>query len=88
MKYADLAREAGFAADYRMDIGTNVVEVAVRPSKNIAKEFPNSTFFTSLIIFRHENQFQKILHNETAFAMQRRVQDSGITAVIMPVRAE
>jgi amino acid transporter len=88
MKYVDLGREAGFAADYRMDIGTDVVEVAVPLCKNIAKEFPNSTFFTGQVVFRHENPFQKILHNETAFAMQRRLQYSGITTVIMPVRAE
>ncbi len=88
LKYVDLARETGFAADYRMDIGTDVVEMAVPLCKNIAKEFPNSTFFTGQIVFRHENPFQKILHNETAFAIQRRLQYSGITTVIMPVRAE
>jgi amino acid transporter len=88
IKYVDLARDTGFAADYRMDIGTDVVDVAVPLCKNIAKEFPNSTFFTGQIVFRHENPFQKILHNETAFAIQRRLQYSGITTVIMPVRAE
>ncbi len=88
IRYVDLAREVGFAADYRMDIGTDVVETAVPLCKNIAQEFPNSTFFTGQIVFRHENPFQKILHNETAFAIQRRLQYSGITTVIMPVRAE
>jgi amino acid transporter len=88
MKYVDLAREMGFASDYRMDIGTDVVDLAVPLCKNIANEFPNSTFFTGQIVFRHENPFQKILHNETAFAIQRRLQYSGITTVIMPVRAE
>jgi amino acid transporter len=88
LKYVDLAREMGFASDYRMDIGTDVVDLAVPLCKNIAKEFPNSTFFTGQIVFRHENPFQKILHNETAFAIQRRLQYSGITTVIMPVRAE
>ena len=78
----------GFAPDYRMDIGTDVVEMAVPLCKNIAHEFPNSTFFTGQIVFRHENPFQKILHNETAFAIQRRLQYSGITTVIMPVPAE
>jgi amino acid transporter len=87
-KYVDLAREMGFAADYRMDIGTDVVDMAVPVCRNIAKEFPYSTFFTGQIVFRHENPFQKILHNETAFAIQRRLQYSGITTVIMPVRAE
>jgi len=88
IRYVDLAREVGFAADYRMDIGTDVVETAVPLCKNIAQEFQNSTFFTGQIVFRHENPFQKLLHNETAFAIQRRLQYSGITTVIMPVRAE
>jgi amino acid transporter len=87
-KYVDRAREMGFAADYRMDIGTDVVDMAVPVCQNIANEFPYSTFFTGQIVFRHENPFQKILHNETAFAIQRRLQYSGITTVIMPVRAE
>lgn len=87
-KYVDLAREMGFAADYRMDIGTDIVDMAVPVCLNVAKEFPHSTFFTGQIVFRHENPFQKILHNETAFAIQRRLQYSGITTVIMPVRAE
>jgi len=87
-KYVDLAREMGFAADYRMDIGTDVADTAVPLCQEIAKEFQNSTFFTGQIVFRHENPFQKILHNETAFAIQRRLQYSGITTVIMPVRAE
>ena len=88
LKYVDLARDMGFAADYRMDIGTDVVERAVPLCEKIAEEFPSSTFFTGQIVFRHENPFQKILHNETAFAIQRRLQYSGITTVIMPIRAE
>jgi len=88
LKYVDLAREMGFASDYRIDIGTDVVDLAVPICKNIAKEFPNSTFFTGQLVFRDENPFQKILHNETAFAIQRRLQYSGITTVILPVRTD
>jgi hypothetical protein len=42
--------------------------------------------FAGQLVFRHETPFQRILHNETAFAIQRRLQFSGITAVILPVR--
>ena len=88
VKYVDLARDMGFAADYRMDVGTDVVDLAVTLCEEIAREFPNSTFYTGQIVFRHENPFHRILHNETAFAIQRRLQYSGITTVILPVRAE
>jgi K+ transporter len=87
-KYVDLARTLGFAADFRTATGTDVVETAVSLCQSIAKEFPNSTFYTGQIVFRHEGPFQKILHNETAFAIQRNLQFSGITTVILPVQAE
>ena len=87
-KYVDLARTLGFAADYRTATGTDVVETAVTLCKSIKEEFPDSTFYTGQIVFRHESPFQKVLHNETAFAIQRNLQFSGITTVILPVQAE
>ena len=87
-KYVDLARGLGFAADYRMEMGTDAVEVGVPLCQSIVREFPNSTVYTGQVVFRHEQPFQKILHNETAFAIQRRLQFSGITTVILPVQAE
>jgi len=87
-KYVDLARTFGFAADFRTATGTDVVETAVTLCKSIAEEFSDSTFFTGQIVFRDESPFHKLLHNETAFAIQRNLQFSGITTVILPVQAE
>jgi amino acid transporter len=87
IKYVNLARRLGLAADYRMDIGTDVVECASNLcSVAIAEEFPQVTFFTGKKIFNHENIFHKILHNETALSIQRRLQWSGHPTVILPVR--
>jgi amino acid transporter len=85
-KYVKLARSYGYASDYRMDIGTDVVETATNLCQNIVQEFPKSSVFTGKLVFRQENPFQRILHNETAFAIQRRLQWEGITAVILPIR--
>lgn len=87
-KYVQHARELGFAAEYRFDTGTDVVETAVPLCITIADEFPHSTFFAGQVVFREEEPFHKILHNETAFAIQRRLQFKGITTVILPVQAE
>ncbi|MDD1719833.1 MAG: APC family permease [Methanoregulaceae archaeon] len=86
-KYVDLARCLGFAAECRTAVGTDVVETGVDLCTGIAAEFRNSTFFTGQIIFRNEHPFHRILHNETAFAIQRRLHYRGITTVILPVRA-
>lgn len=87
IKYVNLARRLGFAAEYRMDIGTDVVDCASNLcSLSIAEEFPQVTFFTGKKIFNHENIFHKILHNETALSIQRRLQWNGYPTVILPVR--
>ena len=85
-QYVKLARSYGYAADYRMDVGTDVVEMATNLCQKIVQEFPKSSVFTGKLVFRQENPFQRILHNETAFAIQRRLQWEGITTVILPVR--
>jgi hypothetical protein len=88
IKYVNLARRLGFSADYRMDVGTDVVDVASNLCETIAKEFPKATFFTGKVVFRNETIFHKLLHNETALAIQRRLQWDGIPTVILPVRVD
>jgi hypothetical protein len=87
-KYVRLVRSYGFAADYRMGIGTDVADTATGLCETLVKEFPRATVFTGKLIFREENPFQKVLHNETAFAIQRRLQWKGITTVILPIRVD
>lgn len=88
MKYANLARRLGISADYRMDIGIDVVDTAAVLCESIAEEFPNATFFVGKLAFRHETLFHKVLHNETAFSVQRRLQWKGIPVVILPMRTD
>jgi len=87
-KYVDLARHLGFAADYRMAVGTDVVETATELCKSIKKEFHRSTVFTGKLTFRHEKFYHKMLHNETAFAIQRQLHWDEITSVTLPIRLE
>ncbi len=85
-RYVELARRLGVAADYRMAVGTDVVESATELCHQLAEVFPQSTVFTGQLTFRLEKFYHKMLHNETAFAIQRRLQWSGLTTVILPIR--
>jgi amino acid transporter len=88
LKYVILAQRLGFSADYRMEVGTDVVETASHLCESIAEEFPKVMFFTAKLVFRHETIFHKLLHNETAFSIQRRLQWKGLPVVILPVRID
>jgi amino acid transporter len=85
-QYVDLARHLGFAAEYRHAVGTDVVETATRLCKEIKSEFHRSTVFTGKLTFRHEKFYHKMLHNETAFAIQRQLHWDEITSVTLPIR--
>jgi len=54
--------------------------------RQVAAEFPRVTFFAGYILFQRERWYQRLLHNETAFAIQRRLQWAGMTMVILPAR--
>ena len=85
-KYVDLARKLGFAADYRMGVATDVVESVIEICKELGEEYPRSTVFTGQLTFRLEKFYHRMLHNETAFSIQRRLQWDGLTTVILPIR--
>jgi amino acid transporter len=85
-RYVELARKYGFAAEFRSGVGTNVVDAATELCLAAHAEFPNSTVFSGNLVFQRESIVHRILHNETAFAVQRRLQWEGITNVVMPIR--
>jgi K+ transporter len=85
-KYVNLARKLGFAADFRVDIGIDVVETATTLCQTVAGEYARSTVFAGQLIFQKQSLFQRFLHNETAFAIQRRLQWEGIAMMILPIR--
>jgi len=88
MKYVDLIGGQGMPATYRMAIGTDVVAELDRVCLEVARDFPQVTFFAGQLVFQRERWYQPILHNETAFGLQKRLQLAGYTVVIIPARMQ
>ncbi len=85
-QYVDLAHRLKLAADYRMEVGTEAVAEAEKLCVAISREFPRAVFFAGKLVFQRERWFQRLLHNESAYALQRRLQFDGLNAMVMPVR--
>ncbi len=85
-KYVELARRLGFPAESRFDTGIDVVATASALCERVAREFPKSTVFAGQTVFRRPGIVNRILHNETAFAIQQELRWKGITTVILPIR--
>jgi len=85
-QYVDLARRLGFPATYRLTVGTEVESEAEKLCAEISREFPRTTFFAGQVIFHRERWYDRLLHNGTAFTVQKRLQWMGLPMMILPVR--
>ncbi len=85
-RYVTLAHGLGLAADARMSMGVDVLEEAEKLCGQVAKEFPRAMFFANKLIFEHERWYQRLLHNETAYQLQRRLQFAGLHSMVLPGR--
>jgi amino acid transporter len=85
-KYVELAQGMGIPADYRLSMGTEAVSECERLAGEVAKDYERSIFFAGKLIFEQERWWDRLLHNETAYQIQRRLQFAGLPMVILPVR--
>jgi hypothetical protein len=81
------ARRMGYAADSVWDVGIEVVSKASDLCEQIARIYPKATIFTGKLVFRKERFYHGFLHNETARAIQRRLQWVGVPMVVLPIRS-
>jgi len=85
-RYLELSRGMGVPAAARMAVGTDAVDTAERLCLDVTKEFPKATFFSGKMVFQRERWYHALLHNNTALALQKRLQWEGKTMVTLPVR--
>ncbi len=85
-KFVTFARSHGLIATSAMDTGTEPVAAAEELCTKLLAQYPKATFFTGKLIFEREKWYQRILHNETAYAIQRRLQWRGLATVVLPIR--
>jgi hypothetical protein len=84
--YVGLATGLGMPATARMAIGTEAVAEAEKLCLEVAREFPHIVFFAGKMIFQRETWYHRLLHNETALAVEKRLRWVGKTMVTMPIR--
>ena len=84
--FVDFCHSNGMAASAHLGFGTDAVVEITKMCEEISKEYPNSIFFTSKLIFEHDNWFTRLLHNQAALAIQRRLHFDGLQMVILPMK--
>lgn len=85
-KYVAWCHANGLPSDYRMAVDTEAVSALEELCRDVKREFPAASFFSGRLIFRHETFFHRLLHYETAFTIQRRLQFAGLPVTVLPIR--
>jgi hypothetical protein len=86
-RYVAFARtKLGWAAEHDLVIGTEAVVEIERLCREVHLRYPRSVFFAGNLIFTQPTWWTRLLHNETAHAIQRRLEFDRLPMVVLPVR--
>ncbi len=86
-RYVSWCQAYGFQAAYRYAMDTETIPELEAMCLDISREFPRAIFFSGKLIFKEEKLSHQFLHNETALALQSRLQFAGLQTVVLPIRA-
>ena len=86
--YVSFVQRHGYYGEGISALSHDVVEGSASLAPRIMERFPQSVFFMGQLVFPEESFFSRLFHNNTVFAVQRRLYHLGIPFIIMPVRVK
>jgi amino acid transporter len=84
--FVNFCHSHGLASRSYLTFGTEPVEALTTLCDQVRDDFPNAIFFTSKLIYEKENFLTRLLHNQGATALQRRLHFNGMQMVILPMK--
>lgn len=87
-RYERFARSLGLAATSAFALGTEVAVEAEKLGVELYREYPEGLVVAGQLIFEVDTLWNRVLHNETAFLIQQRLQHRGVPMIVLPVRLD
>lgn len=78
--------QLGLPAEGYSAFGTDTIEELKILSDKVGERYPNGIFFSSQIIFSHENLLTRMLHSQTPLILQHHIHFHGRELMILPMR--
>jgi hypothetical protein len=85
-RYVRFAATLGLPAERVLSTGMEVPIEAEKIGTTQIMKYPKGMFVAGQLLFDEDSTWSRLLHNETAFLIQRRLQHAGIPMVVLPVR--
>jgi amino acid transporter len=86
--YRRFAGTLGLPSSKAYSVGTEVAVEAEKIGVDLLKRYPKAMVVAGQIIFEEDTAWNRLLHNETAFMIQRRLQHVGVPMVVLPVQLD
>ncbi|MBM3287527.1 MAG: APC family permease [Candidatus Eisenbacteria bacterium] len=84
-KFVRLARQRGYEAESHLVTGTDVVAKLESLALATREKYPATLFVAGQVVFERETFTTRLLHNEVAFGLQKRLIFQGLDVLILPV---
>ncbi len=88
VRYERFAATLGLPAASVFAVGTEVADEAELIALELVRRYPKALFVGGQLLFEEDTVWNRILHNETAFIVQQRLQRSGIPMIVAPLRVD
>jgi hypothetical protein len=85
-RYVDFVRQRGGEAAAVTAIGHEILAELEKLLPELTAQYPDAVFFGGQLVFERETFFTRLLHNYTAFALQRRLFLRGLPCAVVPIR--
>jgi len=87
-RYERFGRSLGLATASAFSVGTEVAVEAEKLGVELFRKYPEGLVVAGQLIFEEDTLWNRVLHNETAFIIQQRLQHRGVPMVVLPVRLD
>lgn len=85
-RYCRFAAALGLRADFVLGVGPEIGVEAERIAKLVREKHPRALFVAGQLTFEEDSLWNRLMHNETALGVHRRLHHHGLPMIVLPVR--
>jgi hypothetical protein len=84
--YRRFASALGLRSDSVLGVGPEIGVEAERLATTLSAKYPNVLFVAGQLAFEEDTLWRRLMHNETALGVHRRLHHQGLAMIVLPVR--
>jgi len=85
-KYCRFAAALGLRADFSYGVAPEINIEAEHQAQLVSEKYPQVLFVAGQLTFEEDTLWNRLMHNETALGVHRRLHHHGLPMIVLPVR--